>query len=192
MRIDSTVALIVVDVQNDFCPDGAVPVADGEAVVTVLNEYVRLFTKAGAAVYFTRDWHPVDHISFKEQGGDWPPHCVRGTHGAEFHPELRVPVAAHVISKAERQDRDAYSGFQDTDLAVRLREARAETVLVGGLATDYCVKETVLDALSEGFKTYLLIDACKGVDVKPGDSRRAIEEMKARGALELKLDNLKP
>ncbi len=192
MRIDSTVALIVVDVQNDFCQGGALPVADGDAVVPVLNEYVRLFTEAGSPVYFTRDWHPPNHASFKEQGGIWPPHCVRGTHGAEFHPELRVPKEAEVISTAFLEDRDAYSGFQDTDLAARLREAGAQTVLVGGLATDYCVKETVLDALSEGFKVYLLIDASKGVEVKPGDSRRAIEEMKSRGAVELRLGDLEP
>ncbi len=192
MRIDTSVALIVVDVQNDFCRGGALPVADGDAVVPVLNEYVRLFREAGAPIYFTRDWHPPDHISFREQGGIWPPHCVRGTHGAEFHPELAVPEGAEVISTAFREDRDAYSGFQDTDLAARLREAGAKTVLVGGLATDYCVKETVLDALSEGFKVYLLTDASKGVEVKPGDSRRAIDEMKARGALELKLGDLEP
>jgi len=190
MKIDDTVALIVVDVQNDFCPGGALPAAEGDAVVPVLNKYIRLFTSAGAPIYFTRDWHPPDHISFKERGGEWPPHCVQGSHGAEFHRDLLIPEGAEVKSTAVAKDKDAYSGFEDTDLAPRLREAGVRTLLVGGLATEYCVKETVLDALSEGFETFLLTDASRGIEVEPGDIRRAVDEMKSRGALELTLEEL--
>ena len=172
-------ALVVVDVQNDFCPGGALPVPEGDTVVPVLNEYVKQFEAAGAPIIFTRDWHPPDHLSFKAQGGPWPPHCIQNTEGAKFHPALLIPVDAEIVSKAETRD-EAYSFFQGSDLADKLRK-RIHTLFVGGLATDYCVKETVLDALKHKFEVYLLTDASKGVDVKPGDSEKAVQVMVKAG-----------
>jgi len=182
--------LIVVDVQNDFLPGGSLAVADGDAVVPVLNEYIRRFEARDLPVYFTRDWHPSDHCSFERQGGPWPLHCVAGTKGAEFSPELQLPDDAVVISKATRQEKDAYSGFQDTDLAERCRSAGRERLFIGGLATDYCVLNTVRDALKEGFRVCLLTDAIRAVDREPGDGERAIDEMKRQGALPVTLEQL--
>jgi len=181
-EIDCNSALIVVDVQRDFCAGGALPVPYGDEVVPILNHYVEKFEDAGAPIYATRDWHPEDHISFKSQGGIWPPHCVQGSEGAEFHPDLNLPQNVEIISKGDRNDLEAYSGFQDTQLLGKLKSRGIETVFVGGLATDYCVKNTVLDALRLGFETVLLEDAIQGVDVNPGDSEKAIEEMVGAGA----------
>ena len=175
-------ALIIVDVQKDFCSGGALPVPEGEKVVPVLNRYIEKFSKAGALIVATRDWHPPNHVSFKSHGGAWPPHCIQGTPGAEFHPDLNLPAKVKIISKASSPDKEAYSGFDGTDLEEKLRNAGVRRVFVGGLATDYCVKSTVLDALKLGFKTILLLDAIKGVDVNPGDSEKAINEMFRKGA----------
>jgi nicotinamidase/pyrazinamidase len=175
-------ALIVVDVQRDFLPGGALGVPDGDAVLAPLNAWSEAFARVGAAVYATRDWHPPDHCSFRAQGGPWPPHCVAGTPGAEPAAVLRLPPGAGVISKAERRDRDAYSGFDGTDLADRLRVAGITRLWVGGLATDYCVRATVLDARRLGFEVVVLGDAVRAVDVKPGDGARALIEMQAAGA----------
>jgi len=172
-------ALVVVDVQIDFCPGGALPVPEGDTVVPVLNEYIKRFEAAGAPIIFTRDWHPPDHLSFKAQGGPWPPHCIQNTEGAKFHPALLIPVNAEIVSKAETRD-EAYSFFQGSDLGEKLHE-RIHTLFVGGLATDYCVKETVLDGLKHKFEVYLLTDACKGVEVNPGDSEKAVQAMVKRG-----------
>lgn len=176
-------ALIVVDVQKDFCKGGALEVPEGDEVVEPLNKYIEVFEATKNIVVFTRDWHPPDHISFKERGGPWPPHCVKNTEGAEFHPKLNFPSIAIVVSKASERDKEAYSGFENTGLRELLKELKVEKVFVGGLATDYCVKNTVLDALKFGFKTYLLADAIKGVNVNPKDSELAIEEMRQKGAM---------
>ena len=179
VTIGKTTALVIVDVQVDFCPGGALAVREGDKVVPVLNEYIKQFAAASAPIIFTRDWHPSNHSSFKSQGGPWPPHCVQNTSGAKFHPSLIIPPEAEIVSKADRRD-EAYSFFQGTDLAETLRR-RVQTLFVGGLATDYCVKETVLDSLKEGFEVYLLDDASRGVDVNPGDSEKAIKLMVAKG-----------
>ncbi|RJS91531.1 isochorismatase family protein, partial [Candidatus Bathyarchaeota archaeon] len=147
-----------------------------------LNKYIEKFSKAGALIVATRDWHPPNHVSFKGYGGNWPPHCIQGTPGAEFHPDLNLPKETKIISKATLADKEAYSGFDGTELEIELKNAGIQRVFIGGLATDYCVKSTVLDALKIGFETVLLIDAIKGVDVNPGDSERAIKEMIERGA----------
>ncbi|HIC89345.1 MAG TPA: nicotinamidase [Anaerolineae bacterium] len=183
-------AFIAVDVQNDFCPSGALPVPGGDQVVPVLNEYIRRFRAVGAPIYATRDWHPANHMSFKEQGGIWPVHCVQNTPGAEFRSDLDLPEDVVVISKATEPDQEAYSGFQGTDLAADLRARSVKQVFIGGLATDYCVKSTVLDSLEAGFETYLLTDASRGVDVQPGDSEKAIEGMIAAGAHPITLADL--
>lgn len=191
MKISRESALIVVDVQNDFCPGGALPVKEGDRVVPVFNRYIELFEKAGAPVYLTRDWHPKNHRSFKEQGGPWPPHCVQETGGARFHPDLKTPHNAAIISKAWRPEDESYSEFQGTNLELYLKRRGICRVWVGGLATDYCVKATVLDARALGFETYLLTDASRGIDAKPGDSERAVEEMKRAGAVPITLESLR-
>ncbi len=181
-------ALIVVDVQRDFLPGGALAVPRGDEVVPVLNRYLEIFTGRDLPVVATRDWHPADHCSFRERGGPWPPHCIAGTPGAAFADGLALPAQAIIVSKATAPDKDAYSGFQDTDLARRLREAGVRRVFVGGLATDYCVLNTVRDALAEGFEVVLLEDAIRAVEVHPGDGERAVKEMQDAGADTARLD----
>jgi len=175
-------ALIVVDVQRDFLPGGALAVPAGDEVVEPLNRTIDAFERAGLPVFYSRDWHPSDHCSFKAQGGPWPPHCVAGSAGAEFAPALRVPADAKVISKATTPERDAYSAFQGTTLIGQLQAAGVHRVFVGGLATDYCVKATVLDAKKHGLEVEVLADAVRAVEVKPGDSGRALQEMQKSGA----------
>ncbi|MBI4585968.1 MAG: nicotinamidase [Planctomycetes bacterium] len=189
--LDSSTALIIVDVQRDFCPGGSLPVPEGDAVVPVLASYVEIFQSRGLPIFYTRDWHPPDHCSFKEHGGIWPAHCVAGTPGAEFHPRLPIARGAIIISKAAAPDREAYSGFDGTPLARELRARDSHRLLVGGLATDYCVKATALDGLREGFHVWLLVDASRGVEVHPGDSARAIEEMEAGGVRPATLADLR-
>ena len=183
-------ALIIVDVQRDFCSGGALPVPDGEKIIPTLNKYIEKFSKAGALIVATRDWHPPNHISFKDYGGTWPSHCIQGTLGAEFHPDLKLPREVKIVSKATSSDKEAYSGFDGTNLERELKDVGIKRIFVGGLATDYCVKSTVLDALRLGFETILLVDAIKGVDVNPGDSKRAIEEMIKRGAKRASMNDL--
>lgn len=177
-------ALIVIDVQNDFCPGGTLAVKDGDKVIPPLNALVDAFAASNLPVCFTRDWHPPDHCSFRENGGHWPSHCVRGSAGAEFHPDLRVPENALVISKATKPDEEAYSGFQGTDLSSTLKKMGVTELFVGGLATDYCVKNTVGDALREGFLVNVLMDCVRGVNLKRTDSASALKWMKVRGAKE--------
>ncbi len=181
MTLDSKSALILVDVQNDFCPGGSLAVPDGDKVVPILNTYTAHFEAVGAPIYATRDWHPANHLSFAPEGGIWPAHCVQDSLGAAFHPKLSLPEGVTIISKAQKQDEEAYSGFGGTDLAARLRSQGVESVYVGGLATDYCVKSTALDALAEGFNTYFLADGSRGVEVSPGDVAAAEAEMIAAG-----------
>ncbi|MBI2104107.1 MAG: isochorismatase family protein, partial [Candidatus Omnitrophica bacterium] len=156
-------ALMVVDVQNDFLPGGSLAVPEGDAVVPVLNRYLEAFKERGLPVVASRDWHPPGHCSFKDQGGPWPAHCMMGTPGAAFAPALALPPTALIISKGSDPERDAYSGFQGTDLHERLRLLGAQRLFVGGLATDYCVRETVQDALARGYAVILLQDAIRAV-----------------------------
>jgi nicotinamidase/pyrazinamidase len=170
-------ALLAVDVQNDFLPGGALGVSDGDAVIAPL---LRAASQADLVVA-TRDWHPWDHVSFAARGGPWPPHCVMGTPGALLAPKIDE-VADVVVSKGNNAEVDAYSGFDGTPLAALLRGAGVSRVLVGGLATDYCVRATALDALREGFEVVVLQDAVRAVDVQPGDGERALAEVRAAGA----------
>src|SRR5450759_2178167 len=145
-------ALLIVDVQNDFLPGGSLAVPHGDEVVTVLNRYLKLFETRTLPVYATRDWHPAQHCSFRAQGGPWPPHCVAKTSGAAFAAALQLPPSAVIISKAATVEQDAYSGFQGTSLDQQLRADNIRRLFIGGLATDYCVLNTVRDALRLGYQ----------------------------------------
>jgi nicotinamidase/pyrazinamidase len=173
-----TDALIVVDVQRDFCPGGALAVPQGDEVVPVVN---RLMALTDWLTVATRDWHPSDHCSFKDQGGPWPPHCIAETDGAAFHPSVDATRIRHVVSKATTKDTEAYSGFQGTDLAALLASRGVRRVVVCGLATDYCVKATALDARRAGLAVVAVEDAMRGVEVRAGDCARAMEAMRAGG-----------
>ena len=174
--------LLVTDVQNDFLPGGSLAVARGDEVVPVLNRYIDFFVSRNLPVFATRDWHPAHHSSFHERGGPWPPHCVQGTHGAEFSAALRLPPSVVIISKATDPDKDAYSSFLGTDMDSQMRAAGIRRIFIGGLTTDYCVLNTTRDALRLGYRVFVLIDAIRAVDVQPGDGQRALEEMIAFGA----------
>lgn len=175
-------ALILVDVQNDFLPGGSLAVPCGDEVVPPLNRLMDRFARRGLPVIATRDWHPGDHCSFRERGGPWPSHCVAGTPGAAFAASLSLPDSVTIVSKAITADLDAYSGFGGTDLNELLRKAGIRRLFIGGLATDYCVLNTVKDALANGYAVMLLTDAIRAVDVQPGDGARAIAEMTQLGA----------
>ena len=180
-NVPAATALVIVDVQNDFLPGGALGVPDGDRVIPPLNRCAAAFAAAGRPVFATRDWHPPDHCSFREQGGPWPPHCIAGTEGAAFAPGLTLPTTAMIIGKGGRPEADAYSGFDGTDLARRLSDNGCDDLFVGGLATDYCVRATALDGLGEGFEVTVLTDAVAAVDVQPGDGERALAEMAEAG-----------
>jgi nicotinamidase/pyrazinamidase len=183
-------ALVIVDAQNDFCPGGALAVADGDQVVAPLNRYIDLFTKQRLPIFATRDWHPEKTSHFKDYGGPWPAHCVQQTKGAEFHPALRLGDPVVILSKGMAADEDSYSGFQAVDLsgtslAELLRQRGVERIFVGGLATDYCVKHTVLDGLKQGFGVVLLSDSMRAVNLQPNDGTAAIDEMIEAGAVKV-------
>jgi len=184
----SSPALLVVDVQKDFCPGGALEVPDGDRVVPVLNRHAATAAAHGWPVYASRDWHPPVSSHFREYGGEWPPHCVQHTAGAAFHDDLRLPASAIVVTKGhESADDSGYSALKGRtpDGRTLLDDLRARGVghlYVGGLATDYCVRQAVLDARNAGFEVTVLEDSIAGVDVRPGDSARAIDEMRSAGA----------
>ena len=188
-------ALVVVDVQNDFCEGGALGVPRGGDVVPLLNAVIERFAAAGAPIFATRDWHPEKTTHFKVYGGVWAPHCVQGTRGAEFHPGLKLPSSVEVVSKGMDPEEDAYSAFQardadDMQFPVTLGTRGIQRLFIGGLATDYCVKSTALDGLHEGFQVVVLEDAIRAVDLNPGDGARAIEEMKQAGAQFMKASEI--
>ncbi|NLW08474.1 MAG: nicotinamidase [Firmicutes bacterium] len=174
-------ALIVVDLQNDFCPGGALGVAGGDEIIPVINRLVNSFD----TVVYTRDWHPANHVSFAENpqfiDKSWPAHCVAGTPGAEFHPDLLVRPDGIIVDKGTDPAVEAYSGFQGTGLAEKLRERQVDTVYITGLATDYCVKATALDALKAGFRAFVVVNASRGVDNPPGTVEDALNELRAAG-----------
>ena len=171
-------ALIIVDVQNDFCPpDGALMVPEGDQVVPVINKVAKKFE----TIVTTQDWHPENHHSFEQQGGPWPPHCVQGSPGAEFHKELDIQSTHRVLVGATPEN-EGYSAFDESDLENWLRDKGIDTLFITGLATDYCVKASVLDARKHNFATYVISDACRAVDVNPGDGERAFAEMKNSSA----------
>jgi nicotinamidase/pyrazinamidase len=170
-------ALIVVDVQNDFCPGGNLAVRDGDAVIAPIN---RLAAQADFVVA-TRDWHPADHGSFAEQGGPWPVHCVAGTPGAELRAGIDRSRLDAIVDKGQTPDREGYSGFEGTELERLLREHEVDAVDVAGLALDYCVKATALDARRAGLEVTVHRGATRPVEVQPGDGDRAVQELRAAG-----------
>jgi nicotinamidase/pyrazinamidase len=173
-------ALLVVDMQHDFLPGGSLAVPDGDAIVPVLDEYVRVATARGIPVFATRDWHPPHHCSFHERGGPWPPHCIQGTWGAAFTEGIRFPDSTVVISKATNPDREAYSTFDGTPLDAELRARGVRRVVIGGIATEYCVRFSVRDAIAKGYGARVLTDAIRAID--PGEGARAEAEMLHLGA----------
>jgi len=190
-----TRALLVVDVQNDFCPGGALPVAEGDRVVPVINEVAARFAARGEPVFVSRDWHPQDTNHFQDYGGPWPVHCVADTPGAEFHPDLVLPDGAVIVSKGEDPADHGYSAFEGrtpdgTGLGDALDRLGVRTLVVAGLATDYCVKQSVLDAREHGLEVMVLADAVRAVNVQPGDDARAIEAMRQAGAAVLSSEEL--
>ncbi|MFH1328168.1 MAG: nicotinamidase [Candidatus Bathyarchaeota archaeon] len=189
-KINEKDALIIVDVQRDFCLGGVLPVPEGDKVVPILNSYIRKFSKADAKIYAARDWHPPNHVSFKTYGGMWPPHCIQESEGAKFHPKLVFTNKVKIISKATYPSKESYSEFDGTELKEDLEKNGATRVFIGGLATDYCVKKTVLDALKIGFETILLVDATRGINLRSPDSKRAIEEMVKKGANKARLSDM--
>jgi nicotinamidase/pyrazinamidase len=179
--------LLLVDPQNDFCPGGSLPVADGDKVMPVLNAWASAAEQAGIPIFVSRDWHPAETTHFKAFGGVWPPHCVIGTRGAEFHPDLRLPLSAQVVSKGMGKTEDAYSAFQARDdagrpLATLLHDRGVERLYVMGLATDYCVKSSALAGLEHGFGVTVVPDGMRAVNLQPSDGERALEEMRRAGA----------
>lgn len=175
-------ALVLVDLQNDFCPGGALVVPRADEIFPVVRRLVDRASRASWPIVATRDWHPADHCSFNSRGGPWPAHCVAGSRGAAFASGLGLPPQTVVVSKATAPDRDAYSGFDGTELAERLAVLGVRELIVCGLATDYCVKATALDGLGLGFAVTVIEDAIRGVELAPGDSSRALAEMQSAGA----------
>jgi nicotinamidase/pyrazinamidase len=187
MTVDSTSALLVVDIQEDFCAGGALPAPGGADIIPAVNRHLADARSREMPVYATRDWHPPRTSHFKEYGGVWPPHCVQGTVGAQFHPDLKLPPDAIVVNKGDDPQRHGYSAFDGHTSAGKtllddLRDRHITRVYVMGIATDYCVRESALDALRAGLEVRVLTDAIAGIDVRPGDAQRALDEISAAGA----------
>jgi nicotinamidase/pyrazinamidase len=180
-------ALLIVDVQNDFCPGGALPVPAGNQVVPILNQYAQRFAGMAAPIFASRDWHPPVTRHFQAQGGPWPPHCVAEGKGAAFHPELKLPAGTTILTKGTDPSDDGYSAFEGADSAGggfvdALARSGVKHLYVGGLATEYCVRASVLDGLRQGLDVVVLLDAVRGIDVQDGDVARALDEMLRAGA----------
>ncbi|WP_446469164.1 bifunctional nicotinamidase/pyrazinamidase [Xenorhabdus stockiae] len=196
-------ALLLIDLQNDFCTGGALAVKESEKVITVANEAIQLCQQYNISIIASQDWHPSNHMSFAVNSGQpvgelgvlngipqiwWPVHCVQGQSGADFHPALNQAAIGEIFRKGENPQIDSYSAFFDNDHknATRLHgwlsEQHINRLLILGIATDYCVKFTVLDALEHGYETYVITEGCRGVNIHADDSQRAIEEMAAKGA----------
>lgn len=189
IRITDKDALIVVDMQNDFMPYGVLPVKDADKIVPTINSYIELFEKNLNPVFFTRDWHPENHISFKGFGGIWPAHCVQNTEGAKFHPDLKIPSDnKFIISKGTSPDFDAYSGFQGTNLHSLLQERGIKRIFVCGVATDFCVKNTVIGGLNLGYQVFILTDAVKAVF--PEKEQDVIKDLLEKTAIALTLEEI--
>jgi nicotinamidase/pyrazinamidase len=183
-------ALLIADIQNDFLPGGALGIRGGEEILPILEDYIRRFHRGGHPIILTRDWHPHDHCSFVPRGGVWPVHCVAGSPGSLPPTSFPTPGSAIIIYKATDRNQEAYSAFQNTSLDRQLRDLAIRRLFVGGLATDYCVLNTVKDARKEGYDVCLLMDGIKAVNLVPNDGRRAEEEMINLGAMPVRVEML--
>jgi len=188
-------ALLIVDVQNDFCPGGALGIKDGDEIIPVINKYIKIFAAKKLPIFASRDWHPKKTTHFKKFGGVWPKHCIQDTKGATFHPKLKLPKEAILLYKGMDPEKDSYSAFQAQDqngmsLPNLLKILDIKELYIAGLATDYCVKFTTHDAIREGFKVKILLDAIKGVNLKPNGSENAIREMVKIGAKKITLKDM--
>lgn len=181
---------MIVDMQNDFLPGGSLAVPMGDTIIPVINRYLMFFHDHGLPVFATRDWHPSDHCSFQQQGGPWPSHCIATTAGAAFHPDIEFPLNTHVISKAVTREKDAYSGFTDTQLNALLQTLAIRRLFIGGIATDYCVLNTVKDALHYHYTTFVLEDAICAIDLQPDDGLNALKEMVRLGGMLIQFEAL--
>lgn len=189
-------ALVVVDVQKDFCPRGALGVKGGDKIIPALNRYIEYFRKKRLPVFFTRDWHPKKTRHFNTSGGPWPVHCVQDTRGAAFHPKLKVPKEAFLVYKGMDPEKDSYSAFHAEDkyrnsFGNLLKMLKVEELYIAGLATDYCVRFSARDAIKQGYRAVVLVDAIKGVDLKPDDSKKALAEMAEEGARMITVKDLR-
>lgn len=183
-------ALLIADIQNDFLPGGALGISGGDGIIPILLRYLRRFYAQGHPIFLTRDWHPPNHCSFRKQGGLWPLHCVAGSPGSLPPPSFETPPSAVIIYKAIDPDQEAYSAFQGTTLDRHLRAIGARRLFIGGLATDYCVLNTVKDARALGYDVCLLMDGIKAVNLQPDDGHRAEQEMIRLGAVPVQLEML--
>ncbi len=183
ITIQSDDALLIVDIQKDFLPGGALAVSNGNDVLPVLLSCISKFESLGLSIFATRDWHPPNHFSFTEQGGVWPIHCVTDSPGAKPPSSFRLPSSTVIVKKGTDPETEGYSGFQGTTLDAQLKEVGVRRLFVGGLATDYCVLNTVKDALNLGYQVYLLSDAIRAVNLQPNDGKQAIEAMRQQGVI---------
>lgn len=183
-------ALLAIDIQNDFLPGGNMAVPKGDEIIPVMNDYIQKFQAQHLPIYASRDWHPSNHLSFVPQGGPWPQHCIAGSKGAEFHPDLLFPDNVIVTSKGTKKEYEAYSVFSEVEFKTLLKNALIQRLFIGGLATDYCVLHCVNDALKNGYQVFLLLDAIRAVNVKPNDGKQAIQTMSSKGANPITLEAL--
>jgi len=189
LKISNNDALIIADIQKDFLPGGALPIKEGDQIIPVLNEYTKMFNKASAKIIASRDWHPPKHISFTEQGGPWPPHCIHETEGAKFSPALKLPEGTTIVSKATDSGKEAYSVFDETGLGDQIKSWGVKRIFIGGLATDYCIVNSVLDARKMGFAVVVLVDATRGINMNPGDVDKALKTMSQASAAQVTLSD---
>ena len=182
-RFEPGDALLIVDVQNDFCPGWALPVPEGDRVVPVLNRWIDAAREAGLPIFASRDWHPANHHSFVAYGGPWPPHCVQGSEGAAFRPDLRLPADAVVVSKGQQPDDVGYSVLEETGLVAQLAAMGVRRLWVGGLARDYCVRASVLDALEQGLAVRVIVPGTRGIAPPVAGQDLALAEMERAGAV---------
>jgi nicotinamidase/pyrazinamidase len=191
IQLSQNDALLLIDIQNDFLPGGSLAVPNGDQVIPVLNGYIEQFVNRQLPVFATRDWHPSNHCSFIQQGGPWPEHCIANSKGAEFAASLHLPASTDIISKGIDAKQDGYSGFVNPALKEQLDNAAARRLFIGGLATDYCVLNTVRDALNYHYRVLLLTDAIRAVNVRQQDGENAINEMIQKGAVPITLDMIR-
>jgi nicotinamidase/pyrazinamidase len=190
VKLEQGDALFIADIQNDFLPGGSLAVPQGNEIVPVLRNYLALFQSRTLPIFACRDWHPADHCSFRDRGGIWPPHCIAGSSGADAPPDFPLPPSVVIVHKATAADKEAYSAFEGTALDEALRARRVRRLFVGGLATDYCVLNTVRDALKLGYAVVLLTDASRAVNVRPDDGANAEAEMLRLGAGPARFEDL--